>query len=306
MRLLQARISSSRSLLPFMAVCATLVWMGYGLLKDSLWPQFLMFIVTSWIVVELNNRNSLIRTYSRMVSASYIMLSLASCFLFPSLGGSLISLCVVGSLLALFHTYQDPNRVGSTYYSFLLLGIGSLADPFILPLVPIIWILMASSLSSMGIRALVASLLGLLTPYWLLAIWCFCSGSLPMLASYLSGLWVLEPLFGWDIPDLGRLVFLCFIVLLALIGIGHYVITRMDDKIRTRKLYVCLISLTLAIMVIMVIQPNHLDTMLRLLTITVSPLIAHFVALTNSKLTNVVFILLTLAAFSLTIYNLAS
>ena len=80
--LLQNRISRSRILLPSMGVYAIAVWLLCGLVSDHLWLQFASFVISSYLMVELNNSNALIRIYSRMVSCSFIMMVCISTFLF--------------------------------------------------------------------------------------------------------------------------------------------------------------------------------------------------------------------------------
>ena len=53
---------------------ATLVWVAVGLLVSNIWVEFAFTAMCTLLLVELNNRNALMRTYSRMVSCSFLAL----------------------------------------------------------------------------------------------------------------------------------------------------------------------------------------------------------------------------------------
>ena len=110
----QNKIAESRTTLPVVVSYAILIWMAAGLLTHNWWIQFACFLVSSYLMVELNNQNALIRIYSRMVSCSFLVLSCAGNFLFPSLEVALGQLCFICFLLLLFRTYQDKASPGDT------------------------------------------------------------------------------------------------------------------------------------------------------------------------------------------------
>jgi hypothetical protein len=57
-------------------------------------------------------------------------------------------------------------------------------------------------------------------------------------------------------------------------------------------------------MAFLILQPQHDDLLLRLVIITTSPLIGHFVSLTRTRLTNIAFCVILGLALILTAYNL--
>ena len=77
-------------------------------------------------MVELNNVNALIRIYSRMVSCSFLVLYCCANMLFPSLREALMTTCMAAAYLVLFQSYQNKQAVGITFYTFLLVGLGTL------------------------------------------------------------------------------------------------------------------------------------------------------------------------------------
>ena len=70
----QNKVAASRYSLPITATLATLVWVAVGLLVSNIWVEFAFTAMSTLLMVELNNRNALMRTYSRMVSCSFLAL----------------------------------------------------------------------------------------------------------------------------------------------------------------------------------------------------------------------------------------
>ena len=143
MKRFQNKVAESRRTLPVAVVYGAAIWLAAGLIPQQWWIQFVCFVCSTFVMVLLNNSNALIRIYSRMVSAVFIVLSCAVCFLFHSLTGAIFQLCFITSLLTLFRTYQDKESTGWIFYTFLLLGLASLAQIQALYFVPLFWLIMA-------------------------------------------------------------------------------------------------------------------------------------------------------------------
>ena len=54
-KLLQRRIAQSKLALPVTACYAILVWMAYGLATEKWWLQFGCFVITTYLMMLLNN-----------------------------------------------------------------------------------------------------------------------------------------------------------------------------------------------------------------------------------------------------------
>ena len=103
---------------------------------------------------------------------------------------------------------------------------------------------------------------------------------------------------------LAPLFTLGFVILLAFTGIVHFLRHSSNDKLRTQMVYEMFIIITFGILLFIILQPQHLPYLLRLLIISTAPLIGHFIALTRTKVTNVAFILIVTVTFLLTAYNI--
>ena len=291
--------------LPVAAAAAVVVWLLCGLVGDGLWLPFACFAVTVYLLVEINNQNALLRVRSRMVSATFIMLSCTASFLFPQTTGAVVQLALTLCYMLLFQTYQSRTSTGRTYFAFLALSAASLLWVHILWIVPVLWVLMATQLQSLSWRTWLASLLAIATPYWiiLLAILSPLTTQLSPLTSQLSLLTThLSP------PDYnlsaGRIMVFALILVMAAVSVAHFVQYSFEDKIRIRLLYGFFTAATAVFMLLILLQPQHYDVLIRLAIVSASPLIAHVMTFTASRLSNILFFCSAAIVIALAAYNL--
>lgn len=301
---IQNKVSESKLTLPCMSVYALVCWLCCGLLQEGWWMQLGGFVLTTYLMVELNNSNALIRIYSRMVSCAFLMLSCMACFLFPAIQGTLIQFFFVACYLILFHAYQDTESMGHAYYAFLLLGLASMVCIHMVFFLPLLWLFMLLNLQSLSVRTFCASLLGLLTPYWIAAGWLIYQEDFTLMTTHFLPLLEFQQPFELGLLTLSQLLTLAFVVILALTGTIHYIRTSYNDKIRIRQLYSIFIWTDVVTIIFLCVQPQHYDILMRLLIINTAPLIAHFIALTHTRITNIAFFVISVTALLLTAYNI--
>lgn len=305
MKRIQNKVAESRRALPVAILYSVAVWLMAGLVQEQWWIQFFCFTLASFLMVELNRINVLIRIYSRMVSVAFIVLSSAAVFLFPSIVGAVVQLFFIASLTALYNCYQDKDAPGWTFYAFLSLGIASIADIHILFFVPIFWLMMAVIVYSLCWRTFFASLFGLLTPYWFWIAWTFWreDGNPTPILQHFSDLASFQVPYNLELTT-PQLLLLALVTVLGLIGSIHFLRTSYLDKIRTRQLYYSFFIIGLSALFFLILQPQHYDMLIRIMIIAASPLIGHFIALTRTRLTNIAFFVITGAILILTAVNL--
>lgn len=114
----QNKVAESRISLPITAVYALLVCLGCGFWEQQLWWQFAVLAVSSFLMMELNNANALIRIYSRMVSCSFIAFVVMAKFLLVSLPCGIVQLFFIAFFLFFFKAYQDKRATGTVFYAF--------------------------------------------------------------------------------------------------------------------------------------------------------------------------------------------
>lgn len=301
---LQNKVAESRFALPVTAIYATLAWLAGGLAGNGMYIQFALFAASAFMMMMLNNHNSLIRIYSRMVSCTFLVLTAMAAFLFDRYEPFAVQMCMTVFYLAFFSCYQDKSARGRMFYAFLFIGLASIFFIQILFLVPVLWIIMAGKLMVFNPKTFWASVLGLVTPYWFMAGYCLLTGSPDRLISHFAGIAVFSPMSLYARPDTKRLATLALVLLLAFTGIIHYMRNSYGDKIRTRTIYETFIIMNLITIASVILQPQHTDMLLPLIIVNTAPLAAHFIALTGTRLTNIAFCTITTAILVLTAYNI--
>ncbi len=301
---IQNKIAESRIALPVTAGYALLVWIAAGLISHGWWIQLACAVLATYLMVEMNNQNALIRIYSRMVSCSFLVLTCACNFLFHSMAAALEAVCLSAFLLLLFRTYQDKASPGGTFYAFLMVGLGSLVHVRILYLMPLFWLFMQFKIQSLSWRTFFASIIGVLFPYWFIAPYCLWRNDFTALLQHFEQLgWVTFP-FDYRQLTVNEVLFFTLLIVLTTVGTVHYARTRYKDKIRTRMLFDCFSIMSWVAIVLFALQPQHATLLLPLLTACCSPLIAHFLALTHTRWTNMAFCLIVGAVLIITAVNL--
>lgn len=305
MKRIQNRMAESRFAFPVAMAYALAIWIAAGVAESGNWIQLLLFILSTLLMVALNNGNALIRIYSRMVSCSFIVMTCAQTFLFSSLESAGVGLAFILFYLSLLRSYQDKRAPGIVFYSFACLGIASTFFAQILYFVPVMWILMATNLMAMTHKMFWASVLGIVMPYWFAAGYYAYTGTLGDLADHFAQLWQFEPLLQYGGLDIHKIVTFGVISLFSIVGIVHYMRKSYLDKIRTRMIFEMFITIDILAYLFIVLQPQHFDSLMPVITVNTSCLFAHFVALTKTRATNIFFILACIVMVALTIFNIA-
>lgn len=322
MKRLQNRIAESGLTLPVMSAFGLCVWLASGLLAHGWWPQLVCFILSVYQMVEMNNAFALLRVRSRMVSSSFIGLSCTMSFLFGSLTGGLVQLFVIAALLLLLSTYQNQLALGRIFYAFALIGLASILFVQVLFLVPLLWLLMAMHLQSLSWRGLMASLIGLVAPYWFFSLWFIYQRDFTPLGEHFAGIIGSIGGYGkfWDAlwsngefsdelsVNVGRwgvvvsyVLAYVFTAVVAVTGMVNFWRNSMDEKIRIRLFYGLFSWIVIACLLLTALMPQHYDPLMRIAVVSASPLIAHFLTLTSSRITNIAFFVILGIAFGLTV-----
>ena len=178
---IQNRISESRWTQVYVVSAATLVWTIAGLYNTSVIVPGVCILLATYLMMELNNANALIRIYSRMVSCSFLVFATMAAFMFPSIQTAIIMLGFVGFYTFAFRCYQHTHAPGWTFYAFFCIGMASIVWVQTLFFLPVLWIIMRTNTLSMSPRNFVASLLGIVLPYWFYAGYLAAKGDITLL-----------------------------------------------------------------------------------------------------------------------------
>lgn len=288
--------------LPVMAVLTFIIWMVPAPSDWRLWAGLAMAGATAAVVMELNNRFTLLRVRSRMISCTYLLLLLLCPQLHPWIPASVLSLCTALSYAALFPSYQDSRAVGHVYHAFLFAGIASLFFPYALILALLLYVSMLVQLRNLTWRTFTAGLLGLLTPYWIYAVWALLQGR------------IVEVALEWwanatpRIPDYSGIAQAQWLTLgtigfFALLAMAHLFRTAYNDKIRTRMLYYLIAMQEAAVAAGFLALPDRFDELLRLFVLNSAFLIAHYYTIGKGRFFHIWFNVSLLALMALGVYN---
>ncbi len=301
---LQNRIATSRWALPVTVVYGLVVSLVAGLLRESMWLNFALLFASTVMMAELNNGNALIRIYSRMVSCSFLVMTSMSLFLFRTVNVAVVQITFITFLLFLLRTYQNPNATGMTFYAFCALGMSSVVFPQALLFLPVLWIVMAVYMQCFSLRTFLSSILGIIAPYWFVVAWLIYIGQIDWLGTHFLAVFQFGKPFLAAGVGLHEWVTFGFVLLCAIIGGVHFAMYSYQDRIRIRMIYELFIVLDALAMLFGVIQPQHFDFLLGMSIVLTAPLIGHWLALTHTRLSNIVSMVLAAGAFAITVFNL--
>lgn len=301
---LQNRIAESRLTLPVTSVIMLALWLAGGLVEKQLYVRLALVGASTYLMMELNNRNALIRTYSRMVSCSFLALTTMAAFAFRSVETLGVQACMIMVYAILFSCYQDKTAYGKAFYAFFFLSVASTFFIQILFFIPFLWIFIRTNMMAFSIRILWSSLIGLLVPYWFLACYHVFNGDISLLVTHVSSIAQFSPLWKYDNIDEHRLATFVFVTLISITGTIHFLRNSYKDKIRTRRIYEMLMMMNVLILLFIILQPQHIEELSALMIIHAGVLVAHFITLTNTKITNIAFYVLLSVWTVLTVYNI--
>lgn len=165
-RRLQNKIAESTWTLPIVSVFVALCWL---LPFGHRWEEPVglgVCVLTTYVLLELNTANALLRVRSRMVSVVYLLLVCLCGWLHVFNLTCLAALCIVLSFYTLFQTYEQVEAVFPTFHAYLFIALASLVWPPLLWLALIQWWNQTIFLRSMSWRGLWAAILGAFTPYF--------------------------------------------------------------------------------------------------------------------------------------------
>lgn len=255
----------------------------------------------------INHLFALIKVFSRMIASTYLAFTTAF-LIVPDIGGTqlqtvFVQFCLVSFLILFFSCYQYRKAQGIILYAFMMIGIGSLWFKQLLFVVPLLWVLTGYCMVTLSSKIFLSSLFGIGLPYLFVYTYYLITNTLPEEQTLLHN---------WEfcrIADL-RLVSTTLKIsyvsasILSLIGIIHLIRLGHKDKVRTRLMYQIFIALDVYAFLMCFIQPIHIATYIGIMLISVSAMIGHFFAMTDTKQTNYIFIGIVAFTYLITIFNL--
>lgn len=288
--------------LPIMALLMLILWIIPSPQDIILWGGLAATFVTAYLIMELNNRNALLRIRSRMMSVTFLFLTLVCPSLHAWTTDYLPSMCLMLGYFMLFSSYQLARAEGYIFHAFLCLGVGSIVFPPMIIIGVAYYICMLFQLRNFTWRSFMAGILGLLVPYWLYAAYAIWNNRLDTAFLYLI------PYTSFQIPNyqqlsLPQIVTFSIMAFFTLLSYIHFFHTAYNDKIRTRMLFYVIATIQIFLTIGIVFLPNSFDIQIRLFLTNSSLLIAHYYALGKGRFFNIWFNLSLILLITLGIFN---
>lgn len=327
---LQSQVTTGRLTLPVVILICALCWvLTYFLFPDSIasttskdsssflqstrdlllpgWAEriisFLVCAIIGYFLIELNNQFSIIRMRASMQTAIYFLLVTVCPGMHLLYIGDIVALGSLISIYFLFKSYQQAQAAGYLFYSFFFIGAGSILFPQ-LTILSVLWLLESYRFQSLTPRSFCGALLGWTLPYWMLFGHAFFYNEMELFYRPFNQLLAFGEVFHLPILQPWELAILGYLLVMFIVSAVHCIAAGFEDKIRTRAYLQFLIDLTLFLFLLIALQPIYCSALLPLLIISSSILIGHFFVLTNSKSSNVFFIISLVGLILLFAFNI--
>lgn len=298
-------IISSTFTLPITAVLVLVFWILPSVSDSMLWAGLAVTGITAYLIMELNNRNALLRIRSRMMSVTFLALMLVCPALHRWSIEAIPTICLVLAYFMLFSSYQQVRPEGYIFHAFLFISVGSIIFPPLLVLALGYYVSMMFQLRNFSWRSFMAGVLGAAVPYWLYAAYAIWNNQLDTAFLYLYD-WFEPRLPNYMLLTVNQWITLGVIFALALLAFIHFIHTAYNDKIRTRMLLYVVITTQVLLTVGVVMLPGNFDEQMRLFIANSSLIIAHYYSLGKGRFFNQWFYFTIVILIALGVYNYLS
>jgi hypothetical protein len=213
------------------------------------------------------------------------------------------SLLFLLSIVMMFHCQHSADPVRLLYTSFLLLGVLAFITPFALWLIPL-YLLFCSMVNIFSARGVAASLLGVITPFWLVMGTAYVfPGVGAVTESFLAGL---PAIFDVELPafTLLNILLLIFVLVVLLPAAMVFVGSPSPAKplLRRRLSFVAVACVYLLILSFVVGGAAHYFYICQLPFVAI--LASYLLARNETRLLNVYFVVLNILVSAIATYAL--
>ena len=234
----------------------------------------LFMILIAYIIQRISDIEMLIRERTRLVFLLFVLLMSTNVGLIPFKEVTIVLLCLVFMIYRLFNAYQLPEATGKLFIAGVLIGVAGLFIPQALWFMPLVWIGMYQFLS-LSYRSFLASLIGMLTIYWLVLAWCVWTNDFSMFTTLFLSLSDFNFL---SIFLVFRYYQLGFIGIVLLMVVAFFLIKRdaINNRVRVRQMLSFLLNMSVWSLVLICLYGGDTDSILAVFYLPVSVLIAYF------------------------------
>lgn len=288
--------------LPVMALLTLPLWALPDWANWSLWAGLVLTGFTAYLIMELNNRNTLLRIRSRMMSTTFLFLMLICPQLHGLHSGMLSMLLWVLSYHTLFASYQHRRPEGYVFHTFLCVGLGSLLFSPLLLFALGFYFCLLIPLRGLTWRTFMAGIFGLALPYWASAAYAIWHNRLDSAFLYLPQ-WFVPQLPDYSVLSQAEVISAVVLLLFSIPAFIHFFHTAYNDKIRIRMLFYCITTQQVLLTAALVGLPQYYHDIMPIYVVNTALLMAHYYALARARWFPAWFNLSALLLSALGIYN---
>ncbi|MCD7713319.1 MAG: hypothetical protein LUI08_00075 [Prevotella sp.] len=290
------KASASKATLPLIII----VFVAAAVCAEALQVRLAVFaagmLITAYFVELTGVRYSLVKGFARLPSCCFLLLCMAEMPL-ATIDGALTVLLVTLALIVLFRAYREQAAPGAFFLAFLLIGVASLRFVQILFFAPLWWLMAMTWLQAPSLRNTLATVFGLLLPYWILLAIAFYFGQVETLWLHIAAIATFTPvcegLFDYRVPV--PVAVIAFFNLVAIIRFRFY---NRGQSIQNTMFFNIIHATSLLALAFAIVQPAHASCALPIALLCTSFSTAHFFAFARGKAATVLFILLIIAALA--------
>ena len=294
-------MATGRFTLPVVILICLLLWGS----TFQEWNELISLgvtIIIGYVFIETNTTFNLIRTRTSMPVCLYWLIATALFFLHPFEWTNLVPLVFILATYQLFHSYESVSSSPFIFHSFLFIGLGSIAFPQLLYMVPMLWGSMIP-FRAISIKSFFASIIGLITPYWFIFGYALYFNEMHILLTPLREAAHLYPI-DYSHLTLPEIASWGFITLLLIVSGFHYWQISYMDKTRTRIYHSYLAIAGFWATLLSILQPVHWCEWLSIQLICTAFLCGHLFSLTRNRFSGIFFIVTFVLYILLMSFNL--
>jgi len=298
---LQTQIATGRFTLPVVIFICLLLWS----ITIQDWSELASLIIIAfigYIMIESNTTFTLIRTRTTLPVCIYGWIASSLFFLHPFDWKSFIPLAFILAVYQLFRSFESPSPINPIYHAFLFISLGSLVfPPFII--FACLWWFSMIPFRAINIKSFLASLIGLITPYWFLFGYAFYFDNISFFLAPLQKMIHFYPI-DYSLLSVTEIISWGTIFLGLLISSIHYWQIAYKDKTRTRIFHTFLVYAGWWTVLLSLLQPIHLNTWIPIQLICMAFLNGHLFTLTQNRFSGIYFVVTFVTFILLTSFNL--
>ena len=234
----------------------------------------LLIILTAFIIQRINDIEMLIRERTRLVFMIFFILSSTNNGIIPFNNVTIVLLCLALMIYELFNTFQMPEARGKLFDAGVYIGVAGLFMPQALWFLPLLWLGMYQLLS-MNYKSFMASLLGVLTVYWLVLAWCVWRHDFTIFYSLFTSLTefqLFSIFFSLRYSHLGFFL-IVFLMIPVFINIK---MDAINNRLRVRQMLSFLLNMSIWSFILICLFGGSTDAFLSIFYLPLTVLMAYF------------------------------